>query len=894
MDVNWVRNMLITQIRQRGFTLEEARADALRGMGPLFADAVDAAVKLIQEECRAIRVVETVPGVVNPLIGQDLKESAWYPGPAKGDKVWPALRARLESSELSEALGSIDEASTKVVAHLAPPRVRGVKKKGLVLGYVQSGKTANYTAVMAKAADANYRLFVVLSGMHNNLRRQTQARIDRDLGTNAEPWVALTNAEADFGNKIDGNALMSSRDLRLLAVVKKNGTRLKNLRDWLRDIDPEIRARTPILIIDDEADQATPNTLAAKEEISGINRLVREIWAEVGNGTYVGYTATPFANIFMDPDDVTDLYPEDFIFDLPRSDEHFGAEQLFGRTVLHEGDEPDDGYDVVRDIPDEDALSLKPPSRGTAREKFDPPLPPSLQTAIRWFVLATAVRRTRGQGAEHSSMLVNTTTYVKPHEHMSVRIRDFVERLRRELYEFPAEWELLFVDEIDRAYELSHYALPNWEHVWEELPGVLDCLRVVVDNGYSHDRLDYDRRDEFGKPIAEVVIAVGGSTLSRGLTLKGLVASYFVRTANTYDTLMQMGRWFGFRPGYEDLPRIWATPQLQEEYRFLASVEDELRREMAKMEALNVTPGQFGVKVRAHPGRLSITQRNKMVHAERVKVSYEGQRIQTIVLHETDRQALETNLDAARHLAQASRLHAQELGRQDPARTQFRGVAQQVVLDFLGSYRFHADQPGLRKDHLLGWLRQAEPFDWNVTFVGTGARPAGAGAADGSRTVDLGLAHHVTMVTRAPLKRPGPGVANIKALMSTSDWIVDLDGDLSSGAGLRTVSDFEDFRRTHAGGRASLIVYLVDPHSAPSRETARKSRRVMEAEVPIVALGLIFPDRAVSYVAKGASYYTVRPDWTVADEDDQDQLPIDTEGSVTITAADVEALSYGR
>ncbi|MDA4133823.1 MAG: Z1 domain-containing protein, partial [Thaumarchaeota archaeon] len=340
------------------------------------------------------------------------------------------------------------------------------------------------------------------------------------------------------------------------------------------------RRRVPVLLLDDEADQATPNSATARDQFTKINQLVRQIWAEIPTGTYLGYTATPFANIFMDPNDEEELYPADFIMDLPRPRAYFGAERVFGREPLDDADEPDPGLDMVRDVPDEDAEALKPPTKKEERATFVPELPGSLIDAVTWFLLATAIRRARGQRTAHSSMLLHTTHYVQPHFVMQDRLDDLTN-------EFRVDWEAgdrtsfltSYEAEGTRAAEVATMPLPMWSDIEQELGRVLSDVRVVVDNGESEDRLDYDRFED-GDPVAETVIAVGGGTLSRGLTLEGLVVSYFTRTSNTYDTLLQMGRWFGYRPGYEDLPRIWMQPSLAEEFKFLSLIEEEIRQDM--------------------------------------------------------------------------------------------------------------------------------------------------------------------------------------------------------------------------------------------------------------------------------------------------------------------------
>ena len=642
------------------------------------------------------------------------------------------------------------------------------------------------------------------------------------------------------------------------------------------------------MLLDDETDQATPNSLAARDQISKINGLIRQIWAEVPTGSYVGYTATPFANVFMNPDDDEDLYPSNFILDLPRPADYFGAEKIFGRTALDDADVPDPGLDMVREVSEDDDHALRPPSRRDERVSFDPELPESLKAAIRWFIIATAVRRAREQGAEHSSMLIHTSQFIAPHFAMKGKVENFVAALISDAPDVESDdWREQFENEIGRVEDVTDQPKPQWHSVAPLLAEVLTDLRAVVDNGASMDRLDYDRKNEDGAPIAETVIAIGGGTLSRGLTLEGLVVSYFTRTSNTYDTLLQMGRWFGYRPGYEDLPRIWMPASLREEFEFLALVEEEIRQDMHRLEALGVTPQQFGLRVRAHPGRLAITSANRMAHAEQVLVSYAGQRHQTIVLHERDGNALRRNIEATKTLVGGC-LDAASVGLRSPSRTQFFDVPLKTVTEFLAEFEFHTGQPGLRSDHVVGWIERVVPESrWNVVILGSSSTqrlPDGSAVELG--TLDLGLGHPVPMVNRAPLAAV-TDAANIKALLSQQDWVADFDPDFISETRTADTS-YEQVRRDHGDGSGLLIVYAVSHKSVPLRVTQSQSRRPMRAPVALIGLGIVFPDAPIETAGSDATYYSVRPDWTAVLDEEIDE-PMDTEGSASLDAADIRA-----
>lgn len=883
MDQTIIRELLIGRMRRQSETVEQASRQIARGLQmdiAYLAPAVDS----IRREGRKNMLLDSPPGVF-PQLADEARYAGWYTGAEDGDEYWPALRGRLETGGLREVVADIDGASTKVVSHFADPQIQGLKKRGLVVGYVQSGKTANYTAVMAKSADAGYRLFIVLAGMHNNLRRQTQVRLSRDLVDHS--WAPLTTNDADFGNVINGAAMLG-RGVHAIAVVKKNASRLRRLRDWLRDIPEDIRRRVPVLLLDDEADQATPNSAARADELTKINRLIREIWGEVKTGTYVGYTATPFANIFMDPSDEEELYPADFIIDLPRPEAYFGAERLFGREPLDNADDPEPGLDMVRNVPEDDAVMLKPPSGKAARTQFDPELPASLVDAVRWFLLATAIRRARGQHRNHSSMLIHTTHFVDPHFAMKKRLIDLLNRLKAEWPDDEAAFRAEYDDEAFRARDVASQPMPEWSAVAAEMERVLADVRPVVDNGFSDDRLYYERVDHDGNPVPETVVAIGGGTLSRGLTLEGLVVSYFTRTSNTYDTLLQMGRWFGFRPGYEDLTRIWMQESLAEEFKFLALVEEEIRQDMHHMERMKVTPRELGVRVRAHPGRLAIVARNKMQHADVVRISYSGQRLQTFIFDETREAVVRRNVDVGRaFIARCHEVSTFEKSKNAP-RWVFSDVPNADVIDFLGQYSFHEDQVGLQADHVIGWLRRAaKESRWNVMVIGSDKKHVKNGRVVELGDLDLGLEMRIPAVNRAPLKEPEPGTANIKALLSHNDWFADLDPEFVRKLSKDERSDPRAVRRKHADGRGLLILYPISKDSTPlGVALGADSRRNMEAPDHLLGLGIIFPDVDREGVADEGTYYSVHPDWEVEAEE-EDELPEDREGDASVDGARV-------
>lgn len=778
----------------------------------------------------------------------------WYLGAVRGghwERYYDLLRSRS-----TPGLDSLDNETRHIVSLLADPNRQGATRKGLVMGNVQSGKTRNFAGVVAKAVDAGYRVVIVLSGMYNNLRSQTQTRLDSQL-FEGEGWYPLTDAESDFEPVLRPQELLLHQPA-VCAVVKKNPARLSKLVRMMRDVPVEVRRIRPVLIIDDEADQATPNSLAAKKKISAINRHMRNLWATVPTGTYVAYTATPFANVLMDPDVEEELFPSDFITTIEPGQGYFGAERLFGiaDTVGDDGCDTNPGLDMVRSVPSYDAGQLRPPSDAAVRAAFDPDLPSSLVDAFTWFVVATAIRKARRQQA-HSSMLVHTTHYTAPHYAMRRRIerliqKDLAKVRGGEFGRFHAAWKA----ESRRAATEATVALPTWEEIRDWIPLVLGEAEVIVDNGSSDDRLNY----EDGK--WRTVVAVGGGTLSRGLTLEGLVVSYFTRTTNTYDTLMQMGRWFGYRPGYEDLPRVWVTDGLDKDYAFLAGVERDLRAEIQSVQGSEFTPAQVGVKVRAHPGRLQITAANKMFSAQVVQLGLSGTANQTFILDASSRSTIEKNVAAAETLISGRELHPIPWA-QD--RYLANGVAGGRVCAFINSFRVHEDQAWLadaeNRERMTEWVSKwASGSVWNVVLFGNSADLA-TDRKTLLGTVSVGGVR-LRCVNRSAMLGSTPARVDLKAIMSPDDRLCDIPPSLYEAQPHGTDADRRRIRRLLGGGNGLIVIY---PISANSKAGAR-SRDRMDMPVDFHQLGfsVFFPNINDTGGREGA-FVSVRRTWEVPD-----------------------------
>lgn len=631
--------------------------------------------------------------------------SKWY--------YWPELRAYLLSRGLlPQAVQSLDESTDKILSKLASPDAQTFDIRGLVLGYVQSGKTSNFTATIAKAADCGYRLFIVLSGIDKGLRRQTQIRLERELmgyGTNPEDtghvrippqgkqWHKFTDGDID-GDFDPGRANQASLQgpEPVMLVIKKNGTVLRRLLKWLSEAQEDILREIPTVVIDDEADLASIDTRGSYqtedeavniedyEPPSVINGLIRELISKFSKNAYIAYTATPFANILIphDTNDVTagdDLYPKNFIVDLPKPFGYYGAAELFG-LVDSEANTGNQGLDVIRPVEDQDIIQLESGN-----------IPPSMERAMLGFVLSGAARIYRGSTDFPATMLVHTSHRIESHMNLADTVRkkfsEFRDNWRYYREQFTPQLRKLWDSDFRKATLSS---LPEYDVEFEQIAPIIGNFFEAVDvrtiNSFTGAVLDYDREPNLK------VIGIGGNKLSRGLTLEGLTTSYFVRNSPAYDTLMQMGRWFGFREGYQDLTRIWTTRLLADRFALLATVEQMLREDIRVYEDMHVTPVEVGMRILQSPA-MQVTSYLKRRFATKVEISqsYSEHLAQTFKFQFDSPDILASQQDANVKLVEK---FLEILGEPewDDNRPTWRNVNSKYVVDFLRDYQ-QSDSP---------------------------------------------------------------------------------------------------------------------------------------------------------------------------------------------------------
>jgi hypothetical protein len=797
-----------------------------------------------------------------PVVDDSMYKRRWYIGPDQGSEEWNKYKSRLEEADnvTAQAVADLDMSTTSTLGLMPAPLRPNFAGRGLVMGYVQSGKTMNFMGLIAKAVDEGYKLVVVLSGVTNNLRDQTQTRFERDLAlADSIKWHWLTSVGKDFAADANAVNLLGGQSINV-AVVKKNASRLKKLRLWLESAGPKIRGGAPLLVIDDECDQASVNTGTARQ-----SAVHRELMALIHEGfmprtAYVGYSATPFANMLTDTE-VMGIYPRDFIASLPRNEGYFGPAEMFGRDGQLDGEVALDGANIIRDISNEEVLAVRPPKTGV--ESWTPEVTGALLQSFLWFGIAHSLRVLRSGGKNFfSTMMVHTSQNIGPHFRTKLALEAFLAKNNIEKFHaLEAVAKSLYEREIGQAANLEPDRPEfDWATIWAVCLETFAEVKIVVDNSKSMDRLNYNvgqiRDSDLNIVNRGPVIVVGGNTLSRGLTLEGLVSSYFLRTSNAYDSLLQMGRWFGYRPGYADLQRIWMANEspykLSYWFRQLAFVEEEIREQIESFALEGKSPSQVAVRIRELPG-MAITAAAKMRSAVSAQISYSGTRIQTILFDESPL-TQEANLTVTKTFARdlLAGGHSLKLKEQQPV---FEAVNVSEILRYLEAFQFHPDSRQVSfkplRDYILGRNAESELVSWNIAFY-SNRRPS-------ARTVELASGLKVNVANRARMK-PAAGETriDIKTLMSIGDTVADApelkklalekDGTLKFSR-LKTLRN-----QNHVTtGTPLLGVYLIDKDSKPDTEESAKVRQNLEAEHDIVGLYFVFPESksstAISYKA---------------------------------------------
>lgn len=619
-------------------------------------------------------------------------------------------------------LNELERSSESILGKLGDPQAGPFYVRGLVVGSIQSGKTGNFNAVINRAIDAGYNLIIILSGIMEDLRSQTQLRLETEVigeginlqtglsgpkgvgqierfgvqGGSPVPQVfSITSYRSDFRKTLqDANFSLNNRNL---LVCKKNSSVLQNLLIWLSDFLPENSSQhsIPLLIVDDEADNASLNNMGFKgrEYASKINGHIRSLLGLFSRKTYLGYTATPFANVIQDRNPPAEglwpvtytrdgetvtknftqesyIFPDDFIELLDSPSNYIGAKQIFDTTVDPDVKKIplveliDDHYDCFppkiveldhqppRAATREELEAAGLPMRGPRREDpFPQRLPDSLRDAMECFILAIAIRLKRRPSMvgsklynPHNTMLIHISRFTDWQNRTRQLIQTELDRLIQRMQELPGSPDSIYArleHTWNRYYAVIVENIRTWlpdtysdefmqpitfNDIKPLLPGAVQGVEVKAINSLSREKLVYTT-DQAGN--GKKYIAVGGNRLSRGFTLEGLCINYFIRDTNYADTLLQMGRWFGYRPGYLDCCKLFTTMDAIEKFNAATRTIEELEVTFKRMHLQGKTPQDFILRVRTHPGVLEITRPTILRNTREVNWSYQDMLVQT-------------------------------------------------------------------------------------------------------------------------------------------------------------------------------------------------------------------------------------------------------------------------
>lgn len=649
----------VIRLVNQKYPTEPPRFAEVQEVAQRIADALEYTGNLSPIVDEVLTAIDTHMGIGISLVDSSTQhDEEWAQSREIGWIYSDAYKQFLEDEGWSPAVvNTLGDVSLKILGHLQDPLTEGSwDRRGLVIGHVQSGKTANYLGLIARAADAGYKFIIVIAGIHNALRRQTQERMESGfIGRSSDvknkglvgvgldgdfPYpVTLTTVHDDFSKRTASSSGWQINDFAkpIVIVIKKHVSVLDSLYNWLAEMNAKGGqiSDVPMLLIDDEADNASINTSKDELDPTKTNRHIRRILSLFAKSAYVGYTATPFANIFISPEVYDEevheeLFPRDFIYSLDEPSTYFGPHKAF---LL---DETSDR--LLRTISDaEEYLPLKHKNGHQVQA-----LPPSLYSAVDQFVISRAIRNVRGQAGKHSSMMVNVSRFVAVQREVRELLSLYVTRLRDAVR---ANYALSYAQSQRNSYMAKLQAellrsYPELEIAWTDLaPAIwqaLEKMRVILVNSKSDEVLDFSQFGNDG--TGQTVIAVGGLSLSRGLTIEGLTVSYVYRNTRMYDTLMQMGRWFGYRPGYEDLCRVHLPTDAIDWYAHISEASEELRQQIRSMRREGLSPKEFGLYVRAHPDSLLITASNKMRHGQTITVqqNLSGKLIESHILPADD------------------------------------------------------------------------------------------------------------------------------------------------------------------------------------------------------------------------------------------------------------------
>lgn len=666
--------------------------------------------------------------------GDEREFKSWF-FDSKADidfKYWSKYKKMLlnKSGFNETTVNKMDDNLNELTDLLGNPKcTHSFERRGLVVGDVQSGKTGNFTGLICKAVDSGYKVVIVLTGTIEKLRSQTQERLDAVFrlsnGQIGDAPVLLTDVHQDFKkNLVKSQITIGSINGPLILVIKKNVSVLKSLKEWLENNNRNNNIiNESLLMIDDEADNASINTNDDEADPTKTNQYIREILGLFSKQSYVGYTATPYANIFINPDNDSsmeseDLFPKDFLYVLDPPSNYIGARNIYTENWRNEN--------ILREIDEENISSIIKLSHKKDFQMYS--LPRDLREAINAFFIANTIRDLGEAGYKtHRSMLINISRFTDVQKNISNTVNNYLKLLQEKirLYSKMGFSEFISHPELNNLYQDYKKLYYNSEYSWEDIQLNLNSavapIRVFTINQKSTDKIDYSKKDGIR------AIAVGGISLSRGLTLEGLMVSFFYRNSVAYDTLMQMGRWFGYRDGYAELCKIYMLNQSIEWYQHISESSDELREDIKKSQGTALTPKDFGLRIRNDINTLIVTAYNKMRTTKKAsrKVSMSAEYVETIYATK-DILKNQRNYESIFQLINELKGKDYKLHSQKRLRGNFndlvgyKNVPKNYILNMLNNYYQPSLDINFNTESLSQFIEEYPGFEldnWDIVFI---------------------------------------------------------------------------------------------------------------------------------------------------------------------------------
>ncbi|MCX6195177.1 MAG: Z1 domain-containing protein [Flavobacteriia bacterium] len=833
-------------------------------------------------------------------------------------ELWNRYKLHMSQNDSSFPVNDLDDFTDKILDKCVNPKEKNSwDRRGMVVGHVQSGKTSNYVGLINKATDSGYKVIIVIAGTISSLRRQTQERIDAGfIGRSSSAFIrenenrligvgklkvetdiySLTSSyyksgdEGDFSQSVANRLNIPIGKNPVVFVIKKNKSILENLIDWfsknenIKNIDGTPKLfDVPALIIDDEADAASVNTSKDINEVRTINKLIRTLLNIFNQNTFIGYTATPYANLFISQEhneDLTtivknkeykigeDLFPRDFIINIKAPTNYIGAAKIFG--FENPNGTENEPLDIFRAIEDFDPPFFRTINKHN-KEDLPEYLPKSLETAIKSFILTCAIRRVRGHEKKHNSMLIHVALLVKWIDRVAYLVNDKMREYKNAIEgndvsimnDLKNLYETDFLPTTENVIENLDYTdirikTHSWEEVKKEVKKAASKIEVRSVHGtrsttnleyHNIEEIDYSRYDN-----GFSVIAVGGSRLSRGITLEGLSVSYYLRTTKMYDSLMQMGRWFGYRPGYVDLCRLYTTEQIFEWFNHITMATEEMRDDFDEMTAALQKPKDFRLKVRNHNGLMTITSLAKLYHSDKIEISFSGTNPQTYQLLKTN-SAIENNFKQFKELLNIGTKKIELIKHKEtdsiPRYVLIKDFDKEKIASFLDNFKI--DLPKIKNAKLGEYiLKQIEIKEWSVAIVSnTDTRVFidwKGGSKKGEREKNEDLKKYLILIGNQEIQL-GCSVRNQQLsrngefyhisknqIDDTADRQIDL-----TKTGFKLNSEIKIERSIEKKGL--LLIYALDERGTPN----------VKNNIPIIGYSLHFPkidnEQKISYTA---------------------------------------------